>query len=363
MPRVLISGYYGFDNLGDEAVLFSIVNRLREVAPGLDIAVLSARPEKTARSYNVEAYNRWRPGEVARALRKSDLFVSGGGSLLQDVTGLKSLAYYLGVIWLALKMGKPVFIYAQGIGPIRSKTGRFLARRILNRVQAITVRDQESCQDLLEMGVTTPVEITADPVLALRPEHIDRKLGTRILEQSGCNPAVNGNTAGISVREWQGQKGYEAAIARVADRLVRRGYQVVFLPMQYPEDADCSREVIGQMEEQASLIDRALTVPEVAAVISNLTLVVGMRLHALILAAVLGVPPVAVSYDPKIDRFMAMLGGKAAITVADPRLEKLWFEVERVLANPGTARQETEKATATLREKAGYTADILIQLL
>lgn len=353
MPRVLISGYYGFDNLGDEAVLFSIVNRLRELAPGLDIAVLSARPEKTARSYNVEAYNRWKLSEITRALRESDLLVSGGGSLLQDVTGIKSLAYYLGVIWLALKMGKPVFIYAQGIGPIRSKTGRFLTRRILNRVQAITVRDEESRQDLLEMGVTAPVEITADPVLALRPEYIDRELGGSILEQSGCNPAVNGNIAGISVREWQGQAGYKAAVAHVADRLVRQGCRVVFLPMQYPGDADCSREVMAQMAEPASLIDRALTVPEVAAVISNLTLVVGMRLHALILAAVLGVPPVAVSYDPKIDRFMAMLGLEAAVTVADLRPEKLWPEIQRILADPGTARQETEKAVAPLRERAG----------
>ncbi|MGB9905625.1 MAG: hypothetical protein ACPLQO_13305, partial [Desulfotomaculales bacterium] len=109
-PRVVISGYYGFSNLGDEAVLLAMLNALqkhwRETNGGgeggkLEIVVLSNDSARTKEAYGVEAVNRWQLGEIFRVVRGADLLISGGGSLLQDVTGLKSLLYYLGVVWLA----------------------------------------------------------------------------------------------------------------------------------------------------------------------------------------------------------------------------------------------------------------------
>ena len=96
------------------------------------------------------------------------MLISGGGGLLQDVTGPKSIIYYLGVVLMARLLGKPVFFYAQGIGPVNTVVGKALVRLVANRVNAITVRDPDSKEELAVMGVTRPpVYVTADPVLGL----------------------------------------------------------------------------------------------------------------------------------------------------------------------------------------------------
>nr|WP_316046858.1 polysaccharide pyruvyl transferase family protein [Planococcus glaciei] len=99
--RIVLSGYYGFDNVGDEAILYAIIQSLKEYYPEIGIVVLSNKPEKTARTYGVEAVNRWNVAEVAKAIKAADGLISGGGSLLQDETGRKSIPYYAGVMKIA----------------------------------------------------------------------------------------------------------------------------------------------------------------------------------------------------------------------------------------------------------------------
>ncbi|MDQ0285084.1 polysaccharide pyruvyl transferase CsaB [Desulfofundulus luciae] len=385
-PVVAISGYYGFDNLGDEAVLYSLLEALREVCPTVRPVVLSHAPERTSALYGVEAVNRWRVGEIYRALTRADLLLSGGGSLLQDVTGLKSLVYYLGVVWLARRLGKPVVFYAQGIGPVKSKTGRLLMRLVANDVQLITVRDENSARDLAEMGVTRPpVEVTADPVLGLDPARADREKGMEILERMGIlEPQVSSDegdnsrpwdgdgtvpgegwgiegtpapVAGVSVREWPGfGEKQQKALARVCDDLCHRGYRVLFIPLQYPEDLAVSREVTAMMRERAAVLDRGLTVGEAVSLVACLDLLIGMRLHALILAAVMGVPPVGISYDPKVDRFLEQLGLQPAGQAAGLEYAALSRAVDEVLADPAGFRASLARMVGPLRERARATA-------
>ncbi|GAB6158999.1 polysaccharide pyruvyl transferase CsaB [Desulfotomaculum varum] len=364
MAKVVISGYYGFDNLGDEAVLFSILKTLREQYIGLRIEVLSHQPEKTAEVYQVTAANRWQPLQVYRALKECDLLLSGGGSLLQDVTGLKSLLYYLGVIWLARRLDKPVFFYAQGIGPVRSRLGRLAMRLVANRVNYITVRDELSRQDLLDMGVCRPpIEVTADPVLGLEEKFVDKAVGRAILEAAGLDLSIERKLVGVSVRQWQELTAYQKTVAEVCDKLSRLGYQVVFLPMHYPDDLAASREVAELLEQPATVLEGAYSVAEMASLIANMDLLIGMRLHALILAAVMHVPPVAVSYDPKIDRFMGLLGRTAATTADNPSYDDLWQAVEAVLCEPWQVREELAQQVAPLRRRAQHTATLALQLL
>ncbi len=375
-PVVAISGYYGFDNLGDEAVLYSLLEALREVFPAVRPVVLSHAPERTRALYGVEAVNRWRVTEVYRALAGADLVISGGGSLLQDVTGLKSLVYYLGVVWLARRLGKPVVFYAQGIGPVRSRTGRLLVRLVASDVQLITVRDAASARDLAEMGVTRPpVEVTADPVLGLDPARTGREKGMEILERAGIlePPATGGGNnsrpgedggsgtavpvVGVSVREWPGFGAeQQRALARVGDDLCRRGYRVLFIPLHYPEDLAVSRQVAAMMQEGAIVLERGLTVGEAVSLFGCLDLLIGMRLHALILAAVMGVPPLGISYDPKIDRFLEQLGLQPGGRAADLDYSALSKAVDEILADPAGFRARLSRAVEPLRERARATA-------
>lgn len=364
MAKVLISGYYGFDNLGDEAVLFSIIKTLRELRLGLRIEVLSNQPEQTAEIYKVNASNRWKLRDIYRALKDSDMLISGGGSLLQDVTGLKSLLYYLGVIWLARWMGKPVFFYAQGIGPINSGPGRLLMRLIVNGVNRITVRDESSLSDLQDMKITRPeIRVTADPVLGLEQKFVDEQVGRTILEQAGVNLSIEKKLVGISPREWQELSEYKQVLARLGDKLSRVGYEVVFLPMHYPDDLKTSQEIVSMMEQPAAVLTGNYSVAEMAGLIANMDLLVGMRLHSLILAAVMEVPPVALSYDPKIDRFMSLLGREAATNVTAPDFDKLWQAVEEIICEPWIAREELVQEVEPLRKKARESAVLALQVL
>lgn len=350
MAKVVLSGYYGFDNIGDEAILLSIIQALMDVEPGIDIIVLSNNPARTSELYGVEAVNRWKLSQVAGALKQSDMLISGGGSLLQDVTGIKSLAYYLGVVTLARSLGKPVFFYAQGIGPVNTALGRRLMKTVVNRVQAITVRDEPSKQDLLAMGVKVPVTVTADPVLGLTLTE-DHNVDTQ-------KPVL-----GVSVRSWHGDvRAFQRELANCCDYYARQNWQVMFLPLHHPGDQEACQQVAKLMKEESSMPVDNLTVHQFMGLISRCSMLVGMRLHSLIMAAAAGVPVVGVSYDPKIDRFMQQLGLTPACHVNNPNCSIL-PELERVSADLDGERERLKEKVNPLKESARHTAHLAINYL
>ena len=142
MKNIVISGYYGFNNLGDEAVLAGITSLLKKKNKDLKITVLSASPAETAELYNVNSVNRSSIIQILSVLAEADLFISGGGSLLQDVTGNFSVPYYLGFAWLAKMQGTKTIYYAQGAGPLNKKWSQKLTALSLNRFNLLGVREK-----------------------------------------------------------------------------------------------------------------------------------------------------------------------------------------------------------------------------
>ncbi|NMR96623.1 polysaccharide pyruvyl transferase CsaB, partial [Vibrio parahaemolyticus] len=151
-----MSGYFGFDNSGDDAILKAIVNDLLEYDNDLKIKVLSNNPDKTEDMCGVFSANRFKIKDVLFSIRETDLLISGGGSLLQDVTSTRSLLYYLALMKLALIYKKPILVYANGIGPINKSINRKLSKNILNKVNFISLRDSLSLDYLKKLGVTNP---------------------------------------------------------------------------------------------------------------------------------------------------------------------------------------------------------------
>lgn len=357
---VVISGYYGFDNLGDEAVLYSMLQALDRELPGLEVTVLSHNPAATAGDYGVRAVNRWHPGEVARALRQSQLLISGGGSLLQDVTGLKSLLYYLGVIRLARLLGRPVFYYAQGIGPLYTPLGRRLVAMTTRGAQVVTVRDEESRRDLLALGLKKPVQVTADPVLGIHPGAIELAVGAQILQRyTSASVTPGSRVVGVSVRQIPGPAGWETELARALDILVKEGLGVVFVPMQNPADVEVSRRVARAMEKPGVVVDEKLTVPAMLSLVGNLDILVGMRLHALIFAAVCSVPPVGIVYDPKVERFLGRIHVTPAGSPGELRAGALAAQVKEFLAHRQEVRERMGTRVEELRQAARRTAALV----
>ncbi|HEY4440708.1 MAG TPA: polysaccharide pyruvyl transferase CsaB [Candidatus Elarobacter sp.] len=292
-PRFLLSGYYGFGNLGDEALLEIIVAQLRRRWPSCGIEVLSADPAATARTYGVEAAPRMDLGRVRSAIERADVVLSGGGGLLQNVTSLRSLLYYGGVIRTAIRAGKPTMVFAQSVGPL-DFWGRAVVRNLCRGIAAATVRDERSRTELQRLVPEVAVERTADPVFLFEPGTEPLDLAAEGLAGDDAPLVV------ISVRKWEKTDATVAALAHVADRLAaRHGARVAFLPLGGPPDAEVSSAVIRRCASTPVLLPE-YPLAQAAQVIARASLVIGMRLHALIVAARVGVPFIALPYDPKV---------------------------------------------------------------
>lgn len=321
--KIALSGYYGFDNSGDEAVLQSILFALQEQGQeqGIQIEpiVLSANPEKTTAMYGVKAYHRMKPGSLLRALRESDGLISGGGSLLQDATSSKTIPYYLAVLKIAQWLGKPTFIYSQGIGPVSRPMFYGWIRSVFKRCAFVSVRDTESADLLGKMRLPRErITVVPDPVMGL-PLRDAVEGGGATVGAALSGSAVR--TIGVSVRFWNEDRSELEALARSLQELLaaRTDVQLRFLPFHLPSDEVASQFVIdrlGDHKNRAEMV-RGITHPQdMLAQVAACDLLIGMRLHSLIYAASQFVPMVGISYDPKIDQFLHRLGMKAAASTA-----------------------------------------------
>jgi polysaccharide pyruvyl transferase CsaB len=292
-PRFLLSGYYGFGNLGDEALLQVIVEQLRARWPACAVDVLSADPAATARTYGVEATPRMDLGRVRAAIERADIVLSGGGGLLQNVTSLKSLIYYTGVIRSAIAAGKPAMVFAQSVGPL-DFWGRAVVRNFCKGIAGATVRDERSRALLSSLLPGVRVERGADPVFLFEPGGEPLDLAAEGLAGDDAPLVV------VSVRKWQGADATAHTLAHAIDRLAgKHGARVAFLPLGGPPDAEVSTTVIRHCASTPVLLPD-YPLGQAAQVIGRASLMIGMRLHALIIAARLGVPFLAVPYDPKV---------------------------------------------------------------
>ena len=384
--KVVISGYYGFDNAGDEAVLAAMLADLRRLCPDLEPVVLSGAPARTARRHGVHAIPRLAPTAVRQALRGADLFISGGGTLLQDATGWGSVPYYGGLMMLAQRSGVPVFVYAQGIGPLRRPVLRRWAGRALAAARGVTVRDAASAAEARRLGVPAErLAVTADPVfgfagggggaaLSGAAERLLSSLpdgpiiGVSLRPVPGGGPPVPARAlSGGSAPEPDGDPA-PVAVADLADRvaaglrprLAALGARALPLPLYPAQDAPLLAGLQAALGPWAvpwpPQVDPAAFSPgDWLAVCRRLDLCLTMRLHGLIFAACAGVPFVACGDDPKLaghvdelglprDRFLVPEAGRWC-----DALTALWTERDRwrpVIARGAARLAERARATA-----------------
>lgn len=357
--RIAISGYYGFGNAGDEAVLAGMLKAMRHASDitADDIAVLSGNPSSTASEHGVRAVPRAAMAQVKEAIRSADVLISGGGSLLQDVTSFRSLVYYLWVIRIAHRLRRPVAVYAQGIGPLRRPVSRWMVRRSLAGAAAISVRDEGSASTLRAIGLQrSDIRVTADPAFAL-----DVPLDTQRTPVPNAGSKASSPTVGIAPRPWPGFDS-ERIAAATARGLSRRGITIALIPMQDPRDEALCAAAAGLSDGSAAHVICHGQYAGALAACSGVDVLIGMRLHALIMGAICGAAPVGVSYDPKVAALMGGLGfSDAVVELPDATPEHL---AKAALDALGTLDERRTRLTAvvdTLRREAfanaGYILD------
>ncbi len=360
--RFLISGYYGFGNVGDEALLAVIVSQLKTRYPLAEIDVLSAKPDETAHELRVTATPRWDPKAIRRSIERADVVLSGGGGLLQNATSLRSLMYYAGILRTAQRAGRKTMVFAQSIGPL-DFWGKTLVREWCKKLDAATVRDSRSAQLLGELLPAVNVEHTADPVFLYDlPDNEDVLAAEGLGDDS--KPYVI-----FSVRKANGVKDRLDAIARAADRFANaHGVRVAFLPLGGAADAEVSTQVIRRCTTPATLLPEC-DLARAAHVIRHSDAVVGMRLHALVFAALFAVPFLAIPYDPKVSALCEDLAYPLAPLLSldppgpKPSPEDIDAAVDRLWAQRAAVREHLQSAAQRVKMLAARNFEVLDALV
>lgn len=363
MHRIVISGYYGFNNIGDESILKAVVDNLKDRIENIDITVLSQNPQSTREKFGVKAVDRMSIAQIVKSIAGSDLLVSGGGSLLQDVTSKRSILYYLAVMWVALFFRKKVFIYSQGIGPVNSGINRRLMINTLKKVDHIVVRDEGSREFLLDCGLSSEkIVVTADPVIRIKKPELGE--GRRLLEEADFDFGVDTPKIGIAVKGKLKDEDFLSEICIGIEGLISKyNARIVLIPFHFSEDMPITEEIQRRIGDNVACIKKKCLTEEMLSIIGNMDLLVGVRLHSLIHSAIMEVPMIGISYDPKVNSFMKSMDLRAMCSVYDFKGEYLLEEYEKVMENKDALLEKVRKHKGSLIDKLNNNEILIKKLL
>ena len=322
--NIAVSGYYGFENFGDEAILKVIVSELK--ARDYGVTVFSKNPENTKNKLEVNSVYTFSLSGIFKTLKNSDILISGGGSLLQDVTSLKSLFYYLFVIGAALFLKNEVIIFAQGIGPINNPIGRLLTKTLLKKCKYITVRDEKSLFRL--RGWNLKPELVSDPVWSL-------PVGNRMPE----------GRVGVQLRSWKNLS--RSYLSKLAKSVVSNFSDKDIYIYSFQDALDL--EVCKNFEAELKLLKpdintqilNGLSIDETIESFSHLDFLIGMRYHACLLALKYGIPTLALSYDEKVEKIAKRFDLPCSFLLDEENFEDLFVSLKEL--NPDKIKENARK--------------------
>ena len=300
-PRatVVVGGYFGCGNLGDDAILQAFIEYTRQHYPNMRILALTKHPKRDSRRFGVRCVRRKNPFAIAMAFLKADAFLCGGGSLLQNLTGNLSLYYYLCMLRFATLCKTTPILYAAGIGPLQGKTTQRLTQKTLSKSPYVSLRDRESLRFLQSLGIDSgKLHLGADVALLLPPPSIFR---THALLKR-IDVVQNRRYICISLKA--GKHTAESGCTVIAAlRIFCREEDIlpVFLPLDKSDIAintDAAKALGGRL----FLADEP---NDVTAILRGAIFLVSMRLHGLILATTVSLPSVGIptANDEKIPSF------------------------------------------------------------
>jgi len=358
---VMLSGYYGYANSGDDALLEAVIGALRKEEDGLSILVLSKRPGEAVKDYNVFAVNRLNFFRIYKYMKKTRLFIYGGGSLIQDITSTQSLIYYTFLVHMAKFLGMRVMVYGNGIGPITKKRNVPMARRALDICDYISLRDPKSLEDIKELGVNNPnVIVSVDPVFSLEVENDVQK--DEILRVEKIDEFKKYFV--VSLRPWQyNEPGFTDKIAHVIDYTYSKyGAIPLFVPM-HKMDFNIINETIRKITCEHVILSKVYGVRPLISIISVAEFAMCMRLHTLIYAASTAIPVIGLVYDPKVASFIEYMNEDTYVDTSSIDLDALKGMIDSVMENPQISKDKVRRECERLRKLSGNDAKEAIRLL
>lgn len=379
--KLVLSNTYGHPNVGDEAILHSMLVELSSSLKNPELSVLTLYPELTAfrhpaaRAVASGVFN----GSSAtwRTIKEADAFILGGGGIIQDKTSLGNLLFHLSRVMMAVISGTPVISYGLGVGPLQTKVGRLLTAVLLSRAHTLCVRDQISADLLQQIGVSqTKIQVTADPALLLEVSDHTPKLVQdiqKLKQQCGYLVGVSLRPFDTHYRLFKKRRQSVSSIQPLFESVVKNvrlfaqetSAGVVFFSMHPGQDNEVGQLFLERMGSLPSLFVPGDTLPtQMLAAIKAVDMLIGMRLHAIIFATRTAVPAIALAYQPKVTGFMEMAGQSPLVVSTTNRsndelrtvILKVWQEREKI-------RTDSNQILPELQFRARKNTDAVIELL
>ena len=284
--QIVVSGYIGFDNFGDEILLSVLLQNLK--SEGVKITVISSNPSKTSFIHGVTSCKTFDILRVVTSILRSDILISGGGSLLQDKTSLKSLLYYLFVIFCAKFFRKKVIIFSQGIGPINNLFAKFITKYLLKNCDLLSVRDEKSLFLLRGWGIDN-VALESDAVFNIDiPKY---------------NPQ---NKIGIQLRSWKYLS--EDFLNELANQIILNfsDKEILLFSFQNSLDYEICKKFQTKLLLKAPQLKTQIIQNDYPNNIidnfKNIEYLIAMRFHACLLSTKFGIKTLAINYDEKVEK-------------------------------------------------------------
>jgi len=296
MTKLLLAGYFGCGNLGDDAILLGCLNAFDKAGEEFHYQVLCDSPEFLRRQYNLSGVARMDRSSVGKAIQECDALVFCGGSIFQDATSFRSVAYYADLVSRAKKAGKKVLLLSQGVGPVRGIFSKRLTAEAFRNADFVTVRDPASLTLLKSIGVHRPMKLTSDNAFLL-PNPPDQD------EQTQFGIAGR-KTIAIMPRPLPNHlKGDSKSLAKVfaetCKLLTAKGMSVTLIEMDEKLDGPFIDLIEKTAGGRLSHIKKIGSPIKVQSRLKRMDGVISLRLHGAILAATVGIAPFILSYDPK----------------------------------------------------------------
>ncbi|MCL2095935.1 MAG: polysaccharide pyruvyl transferase CsaB [Oscillospiraceae bacterium] len=377
----VLSGYYGYGNIGDDVLLFSVISNILNKKPDLKICLLTKNPGKLQKSFdeafcNIEVKQRFNFLGVKRALKKSRALVFGGGTLLQDSTSGRSFGYYAWLLQTAQKLGKKTILYSNGIGPVSREKNRRKAAEIAKNITLATIRDEDSYNYLIKLGINQDkIYLTADEALNNYFSPREKDFREDIIVGRGDPDAPQNQTpAGdyivISIRKWKHIGSDFFRLFSEAINLICGEHNLipVYIVMESKNDRLLS-ERLSKLNSGAYFINNDKNnnkenIEKILTVIKSAKAVISMRLHTLIFAAEFGVPMLGISYDPKVKSFLNSIFKNKdcnyCVELKDFNKNQLAGKFRLLTSNREEIKEQINYAAEDLRRKAESNAELFL---
>ncbi len=348
LKQFFIIGYYGSSNLGDELLLSCTKKLILDCVPDAELTALTYNVKGTESLHGIKGVSRNHYKEIVNAIKQADVIVGGGGSMLQNVTSNRSLMYYLMLIFISKRFGKKVLLLGNGIGPIQGTFWTWLTALLLKGIDHVVVRDKESYEVLQQMGLSKNVKLGSDLVFTYEA-----------LSKQVRNP----KQVTLNLRPWKNEEAFLSVFESFIHDLLDQGYLVTLVPLQTGFDDRVLAVLKDRVAREGLELLPCEPVEQIIASIASSKVFIGMRLHSLILSALVETPFVGVSYDPKVNAFTTAMQQAHIENLDQLTVESLKEQFQRVIDQEDSYLTQLEKGREAAKQLAEINRTIMMQLI